>query len=123
MDPFSSTNISNHSSLHAGVSEMRFNEYSAGHDHIAKNIAALMAGGHAIESTEIQHWIGKHYEFVCQFWTPNRIAYKSLALSYTMDPAFRATYEAYEIGLAAFIQRAINVWADKNLDDEPIGKN
>jgi hypothetical protein len=40
-----------------------------------------------------------------------------------MDPAFRATYEAYEIGLAAFIQRAINVWADKNLDDEPIGKN
>jgi hypothetical protein len=123
MDPFSSTNISNHSSLHAGVSEMRFNEYSAGHDHIAKNIAALMTGGHAIESTEIQHWIGKHYEFVCQFWTPNRIAYKSLALTYTMDPAFRATYEAYEVGLAAYIQRAINVWADKNLNDEPIGKN
>ena len=123
MDPFSSTNISNHSSLHAGVSEMKFNEYSAGHDHIAKNIAALMTGGHAFESTEIQHWIGKHYEFVCQFWTPNRITYKSLAMSYTLDPAFRATYEAYELGLAAFIQRAINVWADQNLNDESIASN
>lgn len=123
MDLFSPTNASNYSSLHAGVSEAKFNEYSAGHDHIAKNIAALMAGGHAIESSEIQHWIGKHYAYVCQFWTPNRIAYKSLALTYTMDPAFKATYEAYEVGLAAFIQKAINFWADQNLNDQPIAKN
>jgi hypothetical protein len=123
MDPFSSNNASNYSSLHAGISETKFNEYSAGHDHIAKNIAALMAGGHAIESQEIQHWIGKHYAYVCQFWTPNRIAYKSLALTYTMDPAFKATYEAYEVGLATFIQKAINVWADQNLNDEPIARN
>ena len=117
MDPFSSTNTSNYSSLHAGVSEVKFNEYSAGHDHIAKNIAALMSGGHEIGSVEVQQWIGKHYEFVCQFWVPNRIAYKSLALTYTMDPAFKATYEAYEVGLAAFIQKAINFWADQNLNE------
>jgi hypothetical protein len=122
MDPFSSTNASNYSSLHAGISEAKFNEYTAGHDHIAKNIAALMTGGHAIESAEIQHWIGKHYAYVCQFWIPNRIAYKSLALTYTLDPAFKATYEAYEIGLATFIQKAINIWADQNLNDEPIAK-
>jgi hypothetical protein len=123
MDPFSETNSSSFSSLHAGVSEEKYNEYSAGHDHIAKNIAALMIGGHSIESAEIQHWIAKHYEFVCQFWTPNRIAYKSLALTYTMDPAFKATYEAYAVGLALFIQRAINIWADQNLDKESKGKN
>jgi hypothetical protein len=123
MDPFSPTNVSSHSSLHAGVSEMKFNEYSAGHDHIAKNIASLMVGGHSIESAEVQHWIAKHYEFVCQFWTPNRIAYKSLALTYTMDPAFKATYEAYEVGLSSFIQKAINVWADQNLTDESTGNN
>ena len=123
MDPFSLTNASNFSSLHAGVSEVKFNEYSAGHDHIAKNIAALMTGGYSQDSDQVQHWIGKHYEFVCQFWTPNRIAYKSLALSYTMDPAFKATYEAYEVGLAGFIQKAINIWADRNLTDEPTGKN
>jgi len=116
MDPFSSSNTSNYSSLHAGVSEVKFNEYKAGHDHIAKNIAALMTGGYGIESVEVQHWIGKHYEFACQFWVPNRIAYKSLALTYTMDPAFKATYEAYEEGLAAFIQKAIYIWADQNLN-------
>jgi hypothetical protein len=122
MDPFSSTNSSSYSSLHAGVSEVKFNEYSAGHDHIAKNIAALMTGGHGLESAEVQHWIGKHYEFVCQFWVPNRIAYKSLALTYTMDPAFKATYEAYELGLAVFIQKAINYWADQNLNKNETGK-
>ena len=123
MDPFSPANTSHHSSLHAGVSEVKYNEYSAGHDHIAKNIASLMVGGHSIESVEVQHWIAKHYEFVCQFWTPNRIAYKSLALTYTMDPAFKSTYEAYEQGLALFIQKAINIWADHNLTDESTGNN
>lgn len=123
MEPFSHTNASNFSSLRAGVSEVKFNEYSAGHDHIAKNIAALMTGGHSQDSEQVQHWIGKHYEFVCQFWIPNRIAYKSLALTYTMDPAFKATYEAYEVGLAGFIQKAINTWADQNLTEEPTGKN
>ena len=82
-----------------------------------------MTGGLSQDSEQVQHWIGKHYEFVCQFWTPNRIAYKSLALTYTMDPAFKATYEAYEVGLAGFIQKAINIWADKNLTDETTGKN
>ena len=123
MDPSSSATASNYSSLHAGVSESRFNEYSAGHDHIAKNIASLMTGGHEIHSREIQHWIGKHYDFVCQFWTPNRIAYKSLALNYTIDPAFKATYEAYEVGLSTFIQKAIYIWADQNLTDNPIATN
>lgn len=123
MDPFSSSNVSSYSSLHTGIGEAKFNEYSAGHDHIAKNIAALMTGGHAIESEEIQHWNGKHYAYVCQFWTPNRIAYKSLALTYTLDPAFKSTYEAYEVGLATFIQKAINIWADQNLNDDPIAKN
>jgi hypothetical protein len=122
MDPFSSTSTSTYSSLHAGVSEIKYNEYSAGHAHIAKNIASLMTGGHGIESVEVQRWIGKHYEFVCQFWVPNRIAYKSLALTYTMDPAFKATYEAYEEGLAAFIQKAINYWADQNLNEAESGK-
>ena len=74
-----------------------------------------MVQGNSADSEAIQEWIGKHYAYVCQFWTPNRVAYKSLALTYTMDPAFKATYEAYETGLAVFIQRAIYQWADANL--------
>jgi hypothetical protein len=123
MDRFSTANAAAYSSQHAGMSESKFNEYSAGHDHIAKNVAALMTHGQKVESEEVQHWIGKHYAYVCQFWTPNRVAYKSLALTYTMDPAFKATYEAYEVGLAVFMQKAIYIWADQNLDDEPIAPN
>ena len=113
-----SQNSAHHASQHTNAEQ--YNEYKRGHDLIARNIADLMIAGREISNSEIQHWIGQHYEYVCQFWTPNRIAYKSLALTYTMDPAFKATYEAFEPGLALFIQKAINLWADQNLNDAPI---
>lgn len=117
----SSQNSAHHASQHTNAEQ--YNEYKRGHDLIARNLADLMIAGSEISSAEIQEWIGKHYAYVCQFWTPNRIAYKSLALTYTMDPAFKATYEAFEPGLALFIQKAINIWADNNLDDSPIANN
>ena len=110
---FEPTASSHHASLH--TNQEQYNEYKRGHDHIAQNIAALMVQGNSADSEAIQEWIAKHYAYVCQFWTPNRVAYKSLALTYTMDPAFKATYEAYEPGLAVFIQGAIYYWADANL--------
>ncbi len=102
-----------HASQHTNTEQ--YNEYKRGHDHIAKNIADLMQAGKPIDNPDVQLWIGKHYEFVCQFWTPNKIAYKSLANTYVMDPAFKATYEAYSEGLAKYIQTAINFWAEANL--------
>ena len=76
----------------------------------------MLANGAEVTDPVVQEWIGKHYAFVKQFWTPNRIAYKSLAMTYVMDPAFTSTYEAYQTGLAKFVQKAINVWADANLE-------
>ena len=98
------------------VDSEKHEEYRGQHDHIAKSIASLMESGLASDSAEVQSWIAKHYEFVSQFWTPSRVAYKSLALTYVMDPRFKATYEAYSEGLAKFIQLAINRWADDNLN-------
>jgi TipAS antibiotic-recognition domain len=106
-------NSSHHQSLHQ--QNEQHDEYRRGHEHIAKNLADLMRAGKEISDPDVQFWIGKHYEFILQFWTPNRIAYKSLALTYVMDPAFKATYEAFEPGLAKYIQTAINIWADVNL--------
>jgi MerR family transcriptional regulator, thiopeptide resistance regulator len=94
----------------------KHDEYRQGHELIAKNLADLMRSGKEIADPDAQHWIGKHYEFVCQFWKPNKMAYKSLALTYVMDPAFKATYESFEPGLAKYIQTAINIWANQNLD-------
>lgn len=103
-----------HSTQH--VNAEQYLEHQRGHELIARNIADLMVAGEDLQADSIQYWIGKHYEFVCKFWTPNRIAYKALALNYTLDPAFMATYESFEPGLALYIQKAINYWADRNLN-------
>jgi len=107
--------ISYSQSFNQGVSASKHAEYSAQHDNIGRALGDLLANGAQIGDPVVQEWIGKHYEFVKQFWVPNRIAYKSLALTYVMDPAFKATYEAYQPGLAVFVQKAINIWADANL--------
>jgi hypothetical protein len=68
-----------------------------------------------LDDVDVQALIADHYAFVKQFWTPNKDAYKSLALTYVLDPAFEATYEAFETGLAKYIKSAIEIWADQNL--------
>ena len=106
---------SQHQSVNQNVSAEQHAEYKGQHDNIGRALGDLLANGAEISDPVVQEWISKHYAFVSQFWTPNRVAYKSLALTYVMDPAFKATYEAYQPGLAVFVQRAINIWADANL--------
>ena len=106
---------SHHQSINQGVSAEQAAEYQRQHDLVGRALGDLLANGAEITDPIVQEWIGKHYDFVKQFWVPSRIAYKALAMSYVMDPAFKATYEAYQPGLAVFVQRAINVWADANL--------
>ena len=108
-------NSSQHQSIHQGVSEEQGKEYARQHDVIGRALGDLLAAGAEVTDPVVQEWIGKHYAFVKQFWTPNKLAYKSLAMTYVMDPAFTATYESYQPGLAKFVQRAINVWAEANL--------
>ncbi len=108
-------NSSHRQSINQNVSDEQQAQYRAQHDNIGRALGDLLANGADISDPVVQEWVGKHYEFVKQFWVPNRIAYKSLAVTYVMDPAFKATYEAYQPGLAAFVQKAINIWADANL--------
>jgi hypothetical protein len=107
---------SHHQSVNQGVSQEKQDEYARQHDLIGRALGDLLASGASESDPVVQEWVGKHYAFVKQFWTPNRIAYKSLAMTYVMDPAFTATYESYQPGLAKFVQRAINIWAEANLD-------
>ncbi len=90
-------------------------EYKAQHDAIATEVARLMTEGKENTDQLVQDQIKKHYEFVCQFWKPSKTAYKSLALTYVLDPAFEATYESFAPGLAKYIKSAIEIWSDQNL--------
>lgn len=102
--------------MHAAYSQEQQSEYKAQHDAIAQAVADLMLSGKAIDAAEVQEQIAKHYDFVKQFWTPSKKAYKALALTYVLDPAFEATYESFGQGLAKYIKQAIEIWADQNLD-------
>jgi hypothetical protein len=106
-----------HQSVNQGYSSEQQSQFKAQHDEIAANLGELMVGGAPIDDAAVQEWIAKHYAFVSQFWTPTRAAYKSLALTYVMDPAFKENYDAHAEGLAKFVQQAINVWANANLSD------
>ena len=106
-----------HQSVNQGYSAEQQSQFKAQHDEIAATLGELMVGGAAIEDAQVQEWIGKHYAFVSQFWKPTRTAYKSLAVTYVMDPAFKENYDAHAEGLAKFVQQAINVWANANLSD------
>ena len=102
-------------SVNASYTEAQQAQYKAQHDAIANAIADHKRKGARFDDVEVQNLIADHYAFVKQFWTPNQQTYKSLALTYILDPAFEATYESYEVGLAKYIKSAIDVWADKNL--------
>jgi hypothetical protein len=101
--------------VNATYTEAQQEQYKAQHEAIAKAIADQKRKGAQFDDVDVQKLIADHYAFVKQFWTPNKEAYKSLALTYVLDPAFEATYEAFENGLAKYIKSAIEVWADENL--------
>ena len=101
--------------VNASYTEEQQAQYKAQHDAVAKAIADQKRKGVQFDDVDVQKLIADHYAFVKQFWTPNKQAYKSLALTYVLDPAFEATYEAFEAGLAKYIKSAIEVWADENL--------
>lgn len=82
---------------------------------LTSEFAAKMAEGISAEEEDVQALVKRHYDFVLQFWTPTKEAYKSLAMSYILPSPYRDHYEEVAKGLGKFHYDAICVWADKNL--------
>ena len=49
----------------------------------------------------------KHYDFILQFWTPNKEAYKSLAMTYILPSPYRDSYEEVAQGLGKYHYDAV----------------
>lgn len=79
-----------------------------------KMVAALEAG-ESYYSENMQSAVAEFYQFTCQFWTPNREAWKSLAMNYVLPTGYRDTFEGYKSGLAKFVYDAVCHFADENL--------
>ncbi len=84
---------------------------------ITSRMNELMKSGVAPSDEQVQTEVGRHYEFVCQFWKPNRGAYKSLGMTYILPTAYKDFYDEFETGLGKFTYDAVVIWADANLKD------
>ena len=77
--------------------------------------ATKMAEGVLASDEIVQDLVKQHYDFILQFWTPNKEAYKSLAMTYILPSPYRDHYEEVAEGLGKYHYDAICIWADKNL--------
>lgn len=106
--------------LHAGLYQNNYTEqenrdFAAIFDQITKKMVASLQAGESFDSAAMQQAVREHYEFCLRFWTPNRGAYKSLALSFILPTGYRDTYEGYAQGLGKYVYDAITYFADTNL--------
>ncbi len=82
---------------------------------LTSEFAAKMADGIHASDESVQELVKQHYDFVLQFWTPNKEAYKSLAMTYILPSQYRDSYEEVAKGLGKYHYDAVCIWADKNL--------
>lgn len=84
-------------------------------DQITMKMVAALDAGESFASEPMQQAVQEFYDFTCQFWTPTREAWKSMAMSYVLPTGYRDTYEGYREGLAKFVYDAVCHYADQNL--------
>ena len=82
---------------------------------ITQRMIDALHEGLAPDSEVMQKAVKDHYEFVLQFWTPDRETYKSLAMNYILPTEFNEHYESQATGLGPYIYKAVCVFADTNL--------
>ncbi len=82
---------------------------------LTQEFASKMAEGVSAGEESVQALVKRHYDFVLQFWTPTKDAYKSLAISYILPSPYRDSYDEVAKGLGKYHYDAICIWADTNL--------
>lgn len=113
-----SDKFSFHSSLYQNNYTKEENQkFTVAFGELTQRFASAMSSGLESSDDQVQELVKQHYEFCLQFWTPNKDAYKQLALSYILPSPYRDAYENVAEGLGKYHYEALCVWADKNLAD------
>src|SRR3989442_4610313 len=81
---------------------------------ICQELVGAMEQKLAVESSEVQNLVRRHYNWLKQFWTPTRESYTGHTLL-IVDSDLRKAYEARDRGLPEFIAAAIKVFAEREL--------
>ena len=75
-------------------------------------LSECMKDGLKVEDGKVQELIGKHYEWVSNFYDPSKEIYSGLADLYVEDERFKINYEKIAVGLAEYISSAMKLFAE-----------
>ena len=67
------------------------------------------------DDSEVQALIARHHATIEPFYHATAEMYRGLGSLYVEHPEFRAFYERYAVGLPEFMQRAMDIYADRIL--------
>ncbi|MCI0541777.1 MAG: MerR family transcriptional regulator [Verrucomicrobiales bacterium] len=81
---------------------------------ICRDLVALMGRGLSPDSREAQQVIRRHYEWLKQFWTPDRESYVGHG-QLIADSELRQAYEKYHPALPEFAAASIKRFAEREL--------
>ncbi|MFM6979951.1 MAG: TipAS antibiotic-recognition domain-containing protein [Micrococcales bacterium] len=93
----------------AKLSKAEMAEIMQQHSDAALALAELFKADAKPTDAAVQAQIAKHYQWICNFWTPSREAYINLGKMYVADERFATNYNKYADGLAHFVCEAIEV--------------
>jgi DNA-binding transcriptional MerR regulator len=79
-------------------------------DEILRQLAALM--GTPVEDRKVQALVARHRAYLNNFYEVKPGMYRGLGKLYVEDPRFRAYFEKYRAGLAAYLAQAIEFYCD-----------
>jgi DNA-binding transcriptional MerR regulator len=85
-------------------------------DAVTRRMAELME--HAPGDEEVQQTIARHHAWIEQFYPASAEVYRGLGQLYVEHPEFRAFYDGYRTGLAAFMQAAMDCYCYQTLKAE-----
>jgi hypothetical protein len=81
---------------------------------ICRDLVGAMKRERPTDSPEVQLIIRRHYEWLKQFWTPNRKSYVGHS-QMIVDSELRKAYEAHDPLLPEFLALAIQTFAEQKL--------
>ena len=95
-------------------SKERWQETQGKFAEICQNLVTVMQQPLPADSMEAQALVRQHYQWMCQFWTPNRESYKGHTCL-ILDSELRNAYTEHHPELPEFIAQAIKIFAEKEL--------
>ena len=83
-------------------------------DGICRELVVLLEKGVKADDIKPQALVARHFEWLKQFWTPNRESYRGHG-RFLAESELRTAYDKYHPKLADFLGEGIAIFAERNL--------